>query len=78
MHIMTVSRPVVKATRVSPRSSNRFGFGLLRYLPNHQTVYTAADVAWLAAEEARQEAAHIDAQYDYALACDRTESGLSA
>lgn len=42
------TKPPVKPTRVAPRSTRRFGAGILATHPCYRVPFTAADAAWAA------------------------------
>jgi hypothetical protein len=46
MNIISRTRPQVKPTRVTPRSSAPFGFGLLRSIPSDRLPVPLSDLEW--------------------------------
>ena len=73
---MTILYPTPAA--VKPRSSRRFGQGILASLATYRADHTAADERWLAADNARREEEdrHIEQQYQESATLDRLERGL--
>ena len=64
--------------RCPVKPARRFGAGILATRPTYRAPYTSADLAWLAADNARRDAEnrHYDAMADEAAALDRLERGL--
>jgi hypothetical protein len=59
------------------KTTRRFGAGLLRSLPTYRTTVSAADEAWLIADNARRDAANrkLDRRASEAEAHARYENG---
>jgi len=58
------------------KPARRFGAGLLASRPAYRAPYTASDLAWLAADDARREDEHFDRMAEESAALGRMESGL--
>ena len=72
---MTILFSSLAPVNTTPR---RFGAGLFRSVPTYRADHTAADDAWLAADNARRAAEdrHYDAMAAELAAHDRYERGL--
>ncbi len=57
------------------KTARRFGAGLLASRPAYRAPYTAADLAWLAADDARREDEHFDRMAEDSTALDRASLG---
>lgn len=68
----------VKPTRVAPRSTRRFGAGILAYVPHAGRMpYTTADLDWLATQGvAGPDDAEFDRMADAAASLDRYTQGF--
>lgn len=53
------------------KPARRFGAGVLRSLPSARVPFTAADLVWLAADNARREDEHYDRMAEESTALDR-------
>lgn len=69
---MTILYPAIAPVK----PARRFGSGLLASRPAHRAPFTAADLAWLAADNARREDEHFDRMAEESTTLDRHESGL--
>jgi hypothetical protein len=58
------------------KSARPFGRGLLAGRPAHRADHTAADAAWLSADNARREDARFDRSAGESAFMDRYEAGL--
>ena len=68
---MTILYPSPSAVK----PARRFAAGLLASRPSYRAPYTAADAAWLAADNARREDEHYDRLAADSAAMDRLEAG---
>lgn len=69
---MTILYPAIAPVK----TARRFGAGVLRSLPSARVPFTASDLAWLAADNARREDEHFDRMAEESAALGRMESGL--
>ncbi len=75
--IICTATPKIKPARKIPRPATRFGAGILASHPfAGRMPYAAADLAWLAANQAADEDRRFDQMAGEALAIARHEIGL--
>ncbi len=68
---MTILYPALSPVK----PARRFGAGLLASRPAYRAPYTEADLAWLAADDARREDEHFDRMAEDSTALDRVSLG---